>query len=124
MNKMTTISTLTFRRTVTIGTVVYFMALVAGFVFVTQIFGAISAIKLSIIPILPIIVAVRVRRRWPSVRGREIAFFFALILIVTGSSIGVVWNWFYTGMDRLHAEDLEYAAIKHIIIKDKSLVVS
>jgi hypothetical protein len=52
------------------------------------------------------------------VRGRELAFLLALAITASGAAAGVVWNWYYTGMDRYHAEDLEYAEFSHVLRKD------
>lgn len=106
------------RRMLTLAIAVYLVAWGAGFVFVSREFGVVSAIKLSLIPVLPLVVALRMRGRWPTVRGREFAFLLALVIIVSGAAVGVVWNWYDTGMDRFHAEDLEYAEFVRVLRKD------
>jgi hypothetical protein len=96
----------------------YLLVWGAGFIFVSQEFGIVSAIKLSLIPVLPLVVALRMCSRWPTVRGREFAFLLALVIIVSGAAVGVLWNWYDTGMDRFHAEDLEYAEFVRTLRKD------
>ena len=43
----------------------YLAACAAGFVSVSRVFGLGSAMVLSLVPVFPLIVAVRMRRRWP-----------------------------------------------------------
>src|SRR5271157_3121192 len=72
--------------------VAYLVVWAAGFVFVSRVFGLYGALALALVPILPLVIAVRLRRRWPSVRVREFASLAALLVVASGSVVGVVRN--------------------------------
>lgn len=92
--------------------------LVGGFAFVSQGFGFSSAATLSLLHALPLIVAVRLRRRWPGVRGRELAFLGVLFSVAAGGSAYVVRAWYADGLDRDHAEDVRWAEFERRFRRD------
>ena len=122
MNKVTTTSALVGRKVLTLIIAAYLMAWGSGFIFVSREFGFVSAGELSLLAGLPLLLAARMRVRWPVVRGREFAFLLVLVTIVSGAVIGVVRNRYDVGMDRYHAEDLEYAAFSRTLRKDPAFL--
>ncbi len=100
----------------------YLAAWGSAFLFVSREFGVVAAIALSLMPVFPLAVAVRMCLRWPAVRQRELAFLLVLVMIAAGSVVGVVWDWYATGMNRYHAEDLEYAAFSRTVRKDPAFL--
>ena len=98
--------------------IVYLLAWAAGFAFVDRVFGLGYAMVLSLITAFPLFVGARMRHRWPTVRARELALLAFLMIFAAGSSIGVVQNWYATGMDRRHAEDLQFAEFGRALSKD------
>ncbi len=87
----------------------YLVAWAAGFAFISRVFGLEGAMLLSLIPVFPLIVAIRLRRRWPAVRGTDLVRLFLLLAIASGAEVFVVRDWIDKGMDRQHAEDLMWA---------------
>ena len=98
--------------------IVYIIMWAAGFVFVAQVFGIGGTTILSLIPALPFVVGLKMRRRWPAVRRREFAFLALLLIVATGGVIGVVGKWYETGMDRYHADDVKWAEFGRALRKD------
>lgn len=90
----------------------------AGFVFIFHEFGLSAALTLSLILAPSLVVAVRLRRRWPAVRGRELAFFALSLAISCGGVAYVVRDWYEAGMDRYHAEDVRWAEFERRIGRD------
>ncbi len=91
---------------------------VAGFVFVALVFGLPEALALSLLLTPPLVVAVRLRRRWPAVRGRELAFLAILLCVASGGVVFVVWDWYATGMARYHGEDVKWTEFERLIRRD------
>ncbi len=87
------------------------IAWAGGFVFVFRVFGLGSAMLLSLVLAFPLIVAVRMRRRWPAVRGAEFVLLSILSAVASGGGAFVVWDWFDKGMDQDHAAYLKYAKL-------------
>jgi hypothetical protein len=96
----------------------YVLLWLAGFAFVSGVFGLVPAIGVSLILLFPFIAGVRMRSNWQSLRGREFVFLFTLSIFVFGAVGGVVWNWYATGMDRRHSEDVECAEFGRLLRKD------
>jgi hypothetical protein len=96
----------------------YLIAWAAGFAFVSRVFGLDDAMFLSLIPVFPLIVAIRLRRRWPAVRGTELILLLLLLTIASGGGVFVVRDWFDKGMDHRHAEDVQWAEFGVILRKD------
>src|SRR5437867_2998970 len=92
--------------------------LVGGFAFVSWDFGFRGAAVLSLVLALPLVVAVRLRRRWPAVRGRELVFLATLFCAVSGGGIFVVRAWYDDGLDRDHAEDVRWAEFERRLRRD------
>jgi hypothetical protein len=97
---------------------VYLLIWAAGFVFVSRVFGIGNTTILFLIPALPFVVGLRMRRRWPAVRTREFAFLTLLLIVASGGVIGVVKNWYENGMDRYHADDVKWAEFGRALRKD------
>ena len=66
---------------VALSILVGFTPFVAGFVFVSRVFGLSNALALSLLFIPPLIVTVRLCLKWPAVRGRELAFLAILLCV-------------------------------------------
>jgi hypothetical protein len=97
---------------------VYLLIWAVGFVFVSRVFGIGITTLLFLIPVLPLVDGLRMRRRWPVVRAREFAFLALLLIVASGCVIGVVKNWYETGMDRRHAEDVKWAEFGRALRQD------
>jgi hypothetical protein len=51
---------------------------------------------------------------------REFAFLTLLLIVAAGGVVGVVRNWYETGMDDRHTEDLKWAKFGQALRKDPS----
>ena len=80
-----------------------------GFALVARDFGLGSAAILLLVLAWPLIVAVRLSRRWSAVRDKELAFLAILFCIAGGASTFLVGTWYDSGLHRRHAEDLSWA---------------
>ncbi len=118
MNDTTTNRPLATRKVFSLALVGYFLLWLAGFAFVYRVFGFFPAIGLSLILVFPLIVGIRMRGKWQSLRPREFVLLSALLVIVLAAGSGLVWNWYATGMDRRHTEDVECAAFGRLLRKD------
>ena len=98
---------------------IYFIGCVAGLMFVSGVFGAEDAFGLSMIAICPIIVAVRMRLRWHSAVNRDFMFLVLLLIVATGSSIGLVRSWYHADND-LKPEDKVFAEFRRALHNDSS----
>lgn len=120
MSKVRTAAPSSGRGVLTLAIIVYFVAWLVIFTFTSCVFGSLSSIKLSIIVVLPLAIAARMRTRWSTMQGRGLSYFFILVIVVFVTVVGVVWNWYSTGMDRYHNEDVEYKRFAYIMRKDPS----
>jgi hypothetical protein len=78
-------------------------------IFVQQAFGLdIPALLLFLVLTIPLIVAMRMRRRWPVLSGREYAYLLSLIILVLLGCVFVIQNWYVQGIDLQHAQDLKF----------------
>jgi hypothetical protein len=109
------------RRLMTVAPLVYLAISMAGCAFISNVFGLSGALALSLVLMPPLVVAVRLRRRWPGVRGRELAFLALLLAISCGGVAYVVRDWYETGMDRYHAEDERWAEFERLLRRDPAL---
>jgi hypothetical protein len=94
--------------------------LLAGFIFVASAFGPGSASILVLFLVPPLIVALRLRRRWLTVRGREIVYLVILCCTAVGAVIFVVRDWYDKGMDRSYAEDVQWTKFEHLLRRDQA----
>ncbi len=85
---------------------------------VSRDFGFISAAVLSLLLALPLVVAARLRGRWPAVRGRELLFLAILFCVATGGGAFVVRAWYADALDRDHAEDMRWAEFERRLRRD------
>ena len=94
------------------------LAVGAGFAWFSRDFGPSNAAILSLFFVPPLLVAVRLRRRWPNVLRRELGF-LAIVLCASLAAIGIVaQSWYASGMDRMHAEDVRWARFETLLRKD------
>jgi hypothetical protein len=92
---------------------------VVGFVFVASDFGLRAASGLFLLFLLPpLVIAIRLRWRWPTVRGREVAYLAVLFCVAVGAMVFVVRGWYDTGMDQRHAEDVRWAEFGRLMRRD------
>jgi hypothetical protein len=103
------------RTAFSLGIVAYAVAWIGALVFASRVFGIGGAIGLSLIFVLPFLVAVRMRFRWPAARGREYAFLFVLLCFVFGGSAFTVWRWYDSCMDIQHARDVTFEELARIV---------
>jgi len=92
--------------------------LVGGFAVVCRDFGFQSAAVISLLLGLPLLAAVRVRRQWPAVRGREVAFLAVLLSVAAGGGAFVARAWYADGLDRDHAQDVKWAEFERRVGRD------
>jgi len=102
------------RTAFSLGIVAYTVAWIGALVFASRVFGIGGAIGLSLILVIPFLVAVRMRRRWPAVRGREYAFLLVLLCFVFGGSAFTVWRWYDSCMDLQHARDVRFEELARV----------
>jgi hypothetical protein len=96
----------------------YLVGCLVHFLVVSYVFGSGLALWLCVILAFPLIVGVRLRLRWPAVRGRELvlAIFLAAFAIL---GVGyLVTEWHRTGLDRDHAQDVAYANLDRALQND------
>jgi hypothetical protein len=107
-------------RTIMIGlpVLVCVAGFVAGFACVSTVFGVSSAVVLSLLFAPTLAVSMRLFFRWPDVRGRELLFLAVLFSVTVGGAVFVVCDWYSTGMDRLHTEDLKWASFERLLRLD------
>lgn len=91
---------------------------VVGFVSVSSAFGPRAAAGLSLFLLPALVVAVRLHRRWPAVRGREIAYSAVLFIAGMGAIVFVVHDWYDNGMDYRHAEDVQWSEFDRLMRED------
>lgn len=92
--------------------------LIGGAVVVSREFGFVLAVGLSLILALPLVVAVRLRRRSPSARPRELAFLVVLVCAAVGSSAFVTREWYASGFAERHLEDLQWSRFESAFRRD------
>lgn len=93
-------------------TVISAVLLVGGFAFVSGEFGIPGATVLSLLLAWPLVVAIRLHRRWPAVHGRELVFLVILLCASAGGGFRVVRAWYASGRDRHHAADVRWGAFE------------
>ena len=100
--------------------VLYLSVFGAVFIFVSHVFGPGDAILLSLMPFFPLIIAIRMRRKWLTLKGRE-SVYLGILLIITFCAVpGLIWYWYDLGMDRLYAEHLERVKFMHLLHEDSA----
>jgi len=114
----TTTGSVAVRRALSLGIVAYLILWTAAIVLVSRVFGLGSAIGLSLILVLPLAVAVRMRRQWRAVQGRDFALLLLLLAVVLGGIAYVVWDWRGAGEDRQRVRDFQFAQLAGLVRKD------
>jgi len=117
MTTATTSELSTARKAFSLGIAVYAVAWAGVFVFVYRVFGIdLPAILLSLILAVPLVVAVRMRCRWPALRGREFVFLLLLVIFASGGGVFVIQHLYDTCRDLMRTEDRrfdEFTRIAH-----------
>jgi hypothetical protein len=108
----------TRRWFVALSILVGFTLFVAGFVFVSLVFGLSNALALSLLLLPPLVVTVRLCLRWTPVRGRELAFLAILLCGASGSIVFVAWDWYAAGMARYHDDDVKWTEFERLMRRD------
>jgi hypothetical protein len=88
------------------------------FVFVSQVFGSGAAIFLSLIPLFPLLIAIRMRIKWQTLKGRELVYLGVLLIITFCSVPGLIWYWYDLGMDHFYAEHIERLEFLRLLHND------
>ena len=102
-----------------LGIAVYALAWAGVLVFLHRVFGMdVAAIILSLVLIVPLVVAVRMRCRWPEVRKHEFVFLLLLLVIVGVGSCGAIWRLYADGMHHRHITDIRFDELTHIAHSD------
>ena len=91
---------------------------VAGFLAVSRPFGVGAALVVFLLLAPALFVAVRLRRRWPNVRPRELVYLAVLVCIGSGGIVFVVRDWYDKGLQHRHAEDLQWAEFERLLRRD------
>ena len=108
----------TARRVFSLAIFAYLVVWVVVFVFLSRVFGNGDAILLSLAFVPPLVIALRMLRRWPLVRRRELAYLSALVIFISGASVYVVRYWSEIGMDRGHEAYEEFVEFRRLLARD------
>ena len=119
MNAITHTSSMT-RNFFSLAIIIYLILFEAVFVFVSHVFGFGCAILLSLIPLFPLIIAIRMRKRWLILKGRDFIYLSILLIITFCAVPGLIWKWYDLGMDHFYAEHLERVKFVYLLHKDPS----
>ena len=96
------------RLSLSLAVLFYIAALGAAFEFVRRVFGIVEGIGLSLLLAVPLVVGLRLFRARPAAGGRNLTLIIALAIIVGAASTAVIRSWYAAGIDRRHAEDIEF----------------
>jgi hypothetical protein len=102
--------------------ILYLIVFGALFVFVSHVFGPGAAIFLSLIPLFPLIIAIRMRKKWLTLKGREFVYLGILLIITFCAVPGLIWYWYDLGMDHWYAKHLERVQFVHILHNDPAFL--
>ena len=93
--------------------------LLLGFVLIASDFGLRAAAALLLLFLLPpLVVALRLRRRWPTVGKREVVYLAVLTCVAFGAIIFVVRDWYDKGIDHDHAVAVQWSRFERLIRRD------
>ena len=118
MSDATTTASPTMRKAFTIAIVGYLIAWAATLVFVSCVFGSGLVIGLSLVPAVPFVIALLMRGRWETVRQRELALLFTLVVLVAGAVVFVIFGSYAAGIDRRHAVNVACAEFSRLLLAD------
>lgn len=106
MNEITNASSMP-KTIFSLAIILYLIVFGAVYVFVSHVFGPGAAILLSLIPFFPLIIAIRMRKKWLTLKSREFVYLGILLIITFCAVPGLIWYWYDLGMDHFYAVHLE-----------------
>jgi hypothetical protein len=106
MNEMTNTSSMP-KTIFSLAIILYLIVFGAMYVFVSYVFGPGAAVFLSLIPFFPLIIAIRMHKKWLTLKGRQFVYLGILLIITFCAVPGLVWYWYDLGMDHIYAVHLE-----------------
>lgn len=106
------------RKAIGVAILVALAVLVVGFAFVSQEFGYYGAAVYSLILVPPLVVAIRLYRKWPSASVRELVFLAVTFFFAIGGAAFILNAWYADGLDRDHAEDVKWDQFEKRVRKD------
>jgi hypothetical protein len=98
--------------------ILYLIVFGAVYVFVSHVFGPGAAILLSLIPFFPLIIAIRMRKKWLTLKGREFVYLVILLIITFCAVPGLILYWYDLGMDHFYAAHMEHVKIVNSLQND------
>ena len=98
-----------------LGIVAYAVAWIGVLVFAYRVFGMFGVVGLFWILVLPFVIAIRICRRWPEVRGREFAFLLVLIAFVFAGGVFTIRGWYDKCVDLHHAQDVKFEELSRVV---------
>ncbi len=99
----------TEKKAFSLGIATYALAWAGVLVFLHRVFGMdVAAIILSLVLVVPLVVAVQMRRRWPEVRKHELAYLLILMAFVLGGSVYTIHYWADIGLHNKHTSYLRF----------------
>jgi len=107
------------RRAFSLAIAAYVVVWAGVCVFASREFGVRMTITLSWFLVLPFLVAVRMRRQWDTVRRRDFALLFVLLVVVSGGgSAFAIWRCYDLGVHDAHVRDAKFAELTRAVGKD------
>lgn len=98
--------------------ITYLVGCCVHFVVMSTVFGSSLAAWSWLVLSIPLVIGLRLRFRWPSVRQRELILAVFLAVFAILSVRFLVNGWYHSGMDRRHADDVAYARMGRTLQKD------
>jgi hypothetical protein len=117
MNEMTNTSSMP-KIIFSLAIIIYLIVFGALFVFVSHVFGLGAAILLSLMPLFPLIIAIRMGKKWLTLKGREFVYLGILLIITFCAVPGLIWSWYDSGLDYMYAAHLERMKFVDLLHKD------
>lgn len=94
---------------------IYFVTWCAVGAYVLRVFGITCALGLSIVLILPLLVAFRLLVRWQRLGAHELVLLLTLVCVAVVTSTWIIVRWYDAGIDIWHHEDVECAEFKQLL---------
>jgi len=108
---------LTAKKEFSIGIVAYAFFLMLIYALTYQTFG-IGANGVSLLLVIPWLIAIRMRYRWSKVKKQELWLLLVLLLFVLGSSLYIVGYWHDVGIDEEYARNKNFTQLTKIVHDD------
>jgi hypothetical protein len=106
------------RRALLLANVVYLIVWAGAAVFTYRVFGGGPVVFLSLMLVLPYIMAVHAWFRRKVVRGRDLGYLSAVAILALGTAAVAIWKGYDEGTDRQHSKDLQFAELARALQSD------